>query len=67
MFLDELTPLLKEFSQQPLAFAGGFFSGLLHLSPNEDPLKTWLKSQGVGPESDRSRSSSNAPQSIDIE
>lgn len=43
MFLDELTPLLKEFTQHPVAFVGGFFSGTLRLSLTEDPLKSWLE------------------------
>jgi len=37
MFLDELQPVVKELIQQPIAFFGGFASGLLRLNP---PLTT---------------------------
>lgn len=45
MFLEELSPLLQKFMQQPVAFTGGFVSGVLRLSLNEDPLKSWLEQQ----------------------
>lgn len=28
--------------QEPVAFAGGIFAGLLRLDLNEDPLKEWV-------------------------
>ena len=28
--------------QEPVAFAGGMFAGLLRLDVNEDPLKEWV-------------------------
>lgn len=28
--------------QEPVAFAGGMFAGLLRLDLNEDPLKEWV-------------------------
>ena len=50
MFLDELTPLFKEFTQHPGAFLGGLVSGLLRINLNDDPVKTWLDGQaGVPP------------------
>lgn len=66
MFLDELQPLAKELLQQPIAFSGGFVSGLLRLKPSDDPLKSWLEKQG-NPSSGSSSSSSQRPQSITID
>jgi len=48
MFLDELTPLMNELTRQPVAFLGGFASGLLRLDLNEDPVKSWLAQQTGG-------------------
>ena len=45
MFLDELTPVVKELIEQPLAFFGGFVSGILRLNLDDDPVKTWLNQQ----------------------
>jgi len=82
MFVDELTPFVRELAHQPIAFAGGFFSGLFQLDLTEDPVKSWLNKQGADPftaadaEKTASKSSSNGskgsqsskgPQSIDIE
>ena len=72
MFFDELTPILKEFAQQPIAFLGGFVSGVLRLDLYEDPIKSWLDQQtgsvsstfDTAEETDRKN---NAPQSISIE
>jgi hypothetical protein len=66
MFLDELQPLAKELLQQPIAFSGGFVSGLLRLKPSDDPLKSWLEKQGNA-SSGGSSSSSQRPQSITID
>ncbi|MGK7901188.1 MAG: hypothetical protein AB4352_07200 [Hormoscilla sp.] len=69
MFMDELMPIFKELTKQPIAFLGGFCSGILGLSIYEEPLSSWLAKQ-VDAESDVSSSqpSSNAgPQSISIE
>ncbi len=46
MFFSELSPILQELLQQPMAFSGGFFSGLLKLKLDEDPLASWLDQQG---------------------
>lgn len=68
MFLDELQPLMKELIQQPIAFAGGFFSGLLRLKINDEPLKTWLEQQGmINYPDNNSSNNGNSPQSIDID
>ncbi len=70
MFFDELSPLLKEITQQPVAFFGGLVSGLLRLSLSDDPVKTWLDQQ-TGTTSYSSSSSHNGngsgPQSISID
>jgi hypothetical protein len=42
MFLSELTPLFKALTQQPVAFCGGFVSGLLRLNLGAEPARTWL-------------------------
>ncbi len=45
MFLNELTPIFREFTQHPLSFMGGFVSGALRLNLAEDPVKSWLEEQ----------------------
>lgn len=45
MFLDELTPIVKELTQKPVAFLGGFFSGVFRLNLADDPVKSWLDEQ----------------------
>lgn len=45
MFLSELTPIWKELTQQPISFFGGLLSGGLRLSPDQEPLKSWLEQQ----------------------
>lgn len=76
MFVDELTPFVRELARQPVAFAGGFFSGLFQLDLTEDPVKSWLNKQGTAPFTttgtdstiDKSKTNgSKGPQSIDIE
>ncbi len=72
MFFDELSPILKEITQQPVAFFGGLVSGLLRLNLSDDPVKTWLDQQ-TGTASYPSSSSGghngngNGPQSISID
>jgi len=72
MFLDELTPIVKELIEQPVAFLGGFFSGILRLNLNDDPVKTWLEQQKGYTPTDNSITEANnntteGPQSITIE
>lgn len=69
MFLDELQPMVKEFLQQPLAFAGGFVSGTLRLKLSEDPLKSWLQQQGLTnfTYTDTTSDNGSGPQSISID
>ncbi len=72
MFLDELIPVVKELIQQPIAFTGGFFSGLLRLNLHDDPIKGWIDEQ-VGstsytpPAAEASNGKSSGPQSISID
>ncbi|MEM1368155.1 MAG: hypothetical protein AAGG02_09065 [Cyanobacteria bacterium P01_H01_bin.15] len=71
MFLQELQPFTKELLSQPLAFLGGFCSGVFKLDPNDDPLRGWLSKQGVATTSSDSTAdltdNGNGPQSITIE
>jgi hypothetical protein len=74
MFMDELTPVLKELTQYPIAFLGGFVSGLLGVKLTDDPVKSWLQEQGASTnvtanaENTSSRNGgSSGPQSISID
>jgi hypothetical protein len=69
MLLNELTPILKELTKEPVAFCSGFISGVLQLNLTDDPVKTWLEKQaGFTPTSSQSGSSNQqGPQSIDID
>ena len=72
MFLTELNPAFQKLIQQPVAFAGGFVSGLLQLNLTEEPLSQWLEQQGYnsgtpGVGNSDTPSSNNKPQSIDID
>ena len=72
MFLDELIPVVKELLQQPIAFAGGFFSGLLKLNLHEDPVKSWIDEQAgstsyTAPTVEATNGKSTGPQSISID
>ena len=68
MFLTELAPAFQKLVQQPIAFASGFVSGILHLNLNEEPLSQWLEKQGINSTgSSESSRSSDRPQSIDID
>ena len=69
MLLNELTPILKELTKEPVAFCNGFVSGLLRLNLTDDPMKTWLEKQaGFSPTAHKSNSGDpQKPQSIEIE
>ena len=73
MFVDELTPFVRELARQPVAFFGGFFSGVFGLDLTEDPVKSWLNKQGADPAGTTPGSSAptsataKGPQSIDID
>lgn len=72
MFLDELSPIWKQFSQHPVSFVGGFVSGALRLNLADDPVKSWLEKQtgsttytATAPEMHNGKA--GGPQSIAIE
>jgi hypothetical protein len=69
MFLDELTPVVKQLTSYPAAFLGGFVSGLLRLNLTEDPVKGWLDQHSGTYTSTTSSTNgkNNGPQSITIE
>lgn len=67
MFLDELSPIVKEALKNPVAFAGGFASGLLRLNLNDDPVKSWLDKQSGASVPDNDRQAPPGPQSIEID
>ncbi len=73
MFLDELSPIFKEMTEHPVAFLGGFFSGVFQLNLSDDPVKSWLEQQGASPtgsstgNNNGSGNYNNRPQSISID
>jgi hypothetical protein len=73
VFFDELSPVVAEFTRHPVAFMGGFVSGLFHLNLSDDPVKSWLERQSgaaVSPHADNdthSNNGSSGPQTISIE
>jgi hypothetical protein len=69
MLLQELKPIIKELTKEPVAFCSGFVSGVLRLNLTDDPVKTWLEKQaGFTPTANTTESSSQqGPQSIEID
>lgn len=69
MFLDELTPIVQEILGQPVAFLGGFTSGLLKLNLSDDPVKSWLENQGASTpnQDDNDDTPGKGPQTISID
>ncbi|MDG2989540.1 hypothetical protein L3556_01130 [Candidatus Synechococcus calcipolaris G9] len=68
MFLMELSPLMKELTHKPVAFMGGFVSGLLGLSLDQKPVSEWLEKYGnVEVSPPPSDPPTSGPQSIKIE
>lgn len=69
MFLDELTPFVEELARQPVAFLGGFASGVLRLNLADDPVKSWLEKQdvSVSDHDDDDPGNSSGPQMISID
>jgi hypothetical protein len=70
--MDELTPLFRALTQNPVPFVGGFVAGVLRLNATEDPVKSWLVEQSGKPMSgfsdDRgSGTNGSGPQAIAIE
>jgi hypothetical protein len=67
MFLDELRPAIDRAVGQPIAFLGGFVSGVLRLKLNDDPLKSWLEQQGMVSYRGPGSGNGSGPQSISID
>ena len=72
MFVTELTPIFKELTQRPIAFLGGFFSGVFRLNLSDDPVKSWLDEQigstsYTAPTTGTENGRSSGPQSISID
>jgi hypothetical protein len=68
MLFNELTPILKELTKEPVAFCSGFISGALRLNLTDDPVKTWLEKQaGFTPTSNPTSPTKAKPTSIDID
>lgn len=72
MFIDELSPIFREFAQQPATFLGGFFSGLFRLNLADDPVKSWLDQQSGATSyttapTENHNGRSSGPQSISID
>ncbi|ERT04582.1 hypothetical protein M595_5456 [Lyngbya aestuarii BL J] len=68
--MDELKPIFEGLTQQPIAFFGGFVSGVFKLNLSDDPVKTWLAKEGATVSQTSSEEASNGnkgPQSITIE
>lgn len=63
----EMNEVWKTFLSNPVPFCGGFLSGLLRLDVKQDPLRSWLESQGLRVEEPPPSGRSNGPQSISIE
>lgn len=73
MFLDELTPIVREFAGHPVAFLGGLASGVFRLNLSEDPVRSWLNQQAGAPSTYASsevyspNGKGRGPQTIEIE
>jgi hypothetical protein len=71
MFLDELTPIVRELTSQPVAFVGGFFAGMLRLKLTDEPIKSWLDRQaGISNQNSYltpDHNGKSGPQSISID
>jgi hypothetical protein len=70
MFINELSPIFKEFTQHPVSFVGGFFSGVLRLNLADDPVKGWLDKQirsNSYTSTDAHNGKATGPQQISIE
>ncbi|XP_004299449.1 PREDICTED: UPF0426 protein At1g28150, chloroplastic [Fragaria vesca subsp. vesca] len=67
-------PIVKKALQEPVAFMGGMFAGLLRLDLNDDPLKEWVsrtvEASGITVEevdANGSDPEEETPQQIEIE
>ena len=72
MFINELSPIFREFIQHPVSFVGGLFSGVLRLNLAEDPVKSWLNQQSrsnsyTSTTTDAHNGKASGPQQISID
>ncbi|MEH1838537.1 MAG: hypothetical protein V7L20_07165 [Nostoc sp.] len=72
MFINELSPIFREFIQHPVSFVGGLFSGVLRLNLAEDPVKSWLDQQSrsnsyTSTTTDAHNGKASGPQQISID
>jgi hypothetical protein len=70
MFIDELSPIVKELAQHPISFLGGFASGVLRLNLGDDPVRSWLSQQTGStnsPNSNTENGKASGPQQINID
>jgi hypothetical protein len=72
MFINELSPIFKEFIHHPVSFVGGFFSGVLRLNLADDPVKSWLdhkirSNSYTSSTTDAHNGKATGPQQISIE
>jgi hypothetical protein len=70
VFADELNPIIQELAHQPIAFLGGFFSGLFRLNLADDPVKGWLDQQSgtsTTASNETNNGKSSGPKSISID
>lgn len=68
MFVDEFSPVFKQLTAYPVAFLGGFVSGLLRLNLADDPVKSWLNTQeGASYPMGTSSGNGSKPTSISID
>ncbi|MFN6462266.1 MAG: hypothetical protein RMZ41_010510 [Nostoc sp. DedVER02] len=72
MFINELSPIFREFIQHPASFVGGLFSGVLRLNLADDPVKTWLDQQTrsnsyTGSTTEAHNGKTSGPQQISID
>lgn len=67
--------MMRELTQHPASFLGGFFAGLLHLNLTDDPVKSWLDQQSGGssstgssyPNGQNGSNGNGGPQTISID
>ncbi|MEN9205680.1 MAG: hypothetical protein Q6K99_04520 [Thermostichales cyanobacterium BF4_bins_65] len=59
--------ILSEFLKNPVAFCGGFISGVLGWDLNQEPLRSWLADQGVYPKPGANADAPTGPQNISID
>ncbi|MGD1901034.1 MAG: hypothetical protein ACFB9N_02205 [Geitlerinemataceae cyanobacterium] len=69
MFFEEVQPFVREFFAEPIAFLGGFASGVLKVDLAQDPVKSWLDKEAgaTGSDDDNTPPPPSGPQTISID